>query len=121
VTLTGVFTNGTGVISPGNLTMTSGIGLTVTPTAPTTYILTVSKSAGTPVTKEAGVTVVPTGAVVLTPNLVQASGAQQTTPGGTFSNGPVVGEPVAAMTAATPSNSLQVRHDFSPSMPLPSN
>src|SRR5271165_151727 len=32
-TLTGVFANGTGVITPGNLSATSGVGVSVSPTA----------------------------------------------------------------------------------------
>ncbi len=41
-TLTAVFANGSGVITPGNLTVTSGVGVSVNPTATTTYILTVT-------------------------------------------------------------------------------
>src|SRR5208282_2979870 len=36
-TLTGVFANGTGVITPGNLPATSSVAVTVSPTATTTY------------------------------------------------------------------------------------
>lgn len=42
VGLTGSFTNGTGVISPGNIPVTSGTAVTVSPTATTTYMLTVT-------------------------------------------------------------------------------
>jgi hypothetical protein len=56
-TLTGVFTNGTGVITPGNLSATSGIAVTVAPTATTTYTLTVTPTSGTSVTATATVTV----------------------------------------------------------------
>jgi hypothetical protein len=49
-TLTGVFANGTGVITPGNLPATSGVAVTVSPTATTTYILTVTNPSGTAVT-----------------------------------------------------------------------
>lgn len=45
--LTAVFSSGTGVITPGNLTVTSGTPVTVTPAASTTYTLTVTGSSGT--------------------------------------------------------------------------
>jgi hypothetical protein len=56
-TLTGVFVNGTGVITPGNLTATSGVAVTVNPTATTTYTLTVTPASGTAVTAMATITV----------------------------------------------------------------
>jgi alpha-L-arabinofuranosidase len=54
--LTGIFANGTGVITPGNITVTSGTAVNVSPTATTTYTLTVTNSAGTAVTQTATVT-----------------------------------------------------------------
>jgi len=59
-TLTGVFANGTGVITPGNLTATSGVGVTVSPTATTTYVLTVTNQSNTAVAAPAIVTVAST-------------------------------------------------------------
>jgi len=56
-TLTGVFANGTGVITPGNITATSGTGLTVSPTSTTTYTLIVSATGQTSATQTALVTV----------------------------------------------------------------
>jgi hypothetical protein len=56
-TLTGVFAGGTGVITPGNLTATSGTGVSVSPTATTTYTLTVTPTSGTAATATATVTV----------------------------------------------------------------
>ena len=56
-TLTGVFANGTGVITPGNLPATSGVGVSVSPTATTTYVLTVTNASGTAVTAIATETV----------------------------------------------------------------
>ena len=56
-TLTAVFANGTGVITPGNLTATSGVGVSVSPTATTTYVLTVTNATPTAVTAIATVTV----------------------------------------------------------------
>jgi hypothetical protein len=55
--LTASFTGGTGVITPGNLDMTSGTPLNVSPTATTTYTLTVTPTVGTAVTQTATVTV----------------------------------------------------------------
>ena len=56
-TLTGVFANGTGVITPGDLPATSGVGVTVSPTATTTYVLTVTNASNTAVAAPATVTV----------------------------------------------------------------
>jgi hypothetical protein len=56
-TLTAVFANGTGLITPGNLAVSSGTGITVSPTATTTYTLTVTPSTGTAVTQTVTVTV----------------------------------------------------------------
>ena len=61
-TLTGVFANGTGVITPGNLPATSGVGVSVSPAVTTTYTLTVTPASGTAVPATATVTV--TGAVI---------------------------------------------------------
>ncbi len=55
--LTGVFTGGTGVITPGNLSATSGTAVSISPTSTTTYTLTVTNLAGTEVTQTASVTV----------------------------------------------------------------
>jgi len=63
--LTGVFSNGTGAITPGNITVTSGTAVAVTPTATTTYTLTVTNAANTAVTATATVTVISTVAVDL--------------------------------------------------------
>ncbi len=43
-TLTATFTDGTGVITPGNIAVTSGTGVKVSPTSPTTYTLTVTSN-----------------------------------------------------------------------------
>jgi hypothetical protein len=55
--LTGVFSNGTGVITPGNLAATSGTAVSVSPATTTTYTLTVTNSAGASVIQTATVTV----------------------------------------------------------------
>jgi len=57
--LTGVFGDGTGVITPGSIAATSGTAVSVTPAATTTYTLTVTPSSGAAVTATATVTVVP--------------------------------------------------------------
>jgi hypothetical protein len=64
-TLTGVFADGAGVITPGNLAATSGTAVTVTPTTTTTYMLTVTSSNGTAVTATAQVAVQSTVSVDL--------------------------------------------------------
>ncbi len=48
--LTAVFTNGSGVITPGNLPIFSGTPLSVSPTATTTYTLTVTNPIGSSTT-----------------------------------------------------------------------
>ncbi len=57
--LKGVFSNGTGNIAPGNITVTSGTSVSVTVTATTTYTLKVTNSAGASTTATATVTVTP--------------------------------------------------------------
>jgi hypothetical protein len=57
--LTGVFSHGAGMITPGNISVTSGAGVSVSPTATTTYTLTVTPTTGTAVTQTATVTVQP--------------------------------------------------------------
>ena len=75
--LTGVFSNGTGVITPGNLTASSGTPVTVSPTTTTTYTLTVTSNTGTPVTATATATVTVTAvpASTVTVNLSSAGPA----------------------------------------------
>jgi hypothetical protein len=67
--LTGVFANGAGLITPGNLPATSGAAVTVSPTATTTYTLTVTNASGTAVTATAKVTVAGTVAARVTVDL----------------------------------------------------
>jgi len=55
--LTGVFSGGTGVITPGNISVTSGTAVSVSPSATTTYTLTVTSSGGSSVTQQVTVTV----------------------------------------------------------------
>ena len=58
-TLTGVFANGTGVITPGSTAATTGTAVSVSPTATTTYTLTVTNGAGATITSTATITVNP--------------------------------------------------------------
>ncbi len=86
--LTGVFSGGTGVISPGNLAATSGTGVTVSPTTTTTYTLTVTPSSGTAVTQTVTVTVVPAPTIssfVASPSSIGAGGSSNLT--AVFANG----------------------------------
>jgi hypothetical protein len=57
VTLTPIFTNGTGVINPGKLAATSGTPVPVSPKVTTTYTLSVTDSHGNPVSQSVTVTV----------------------------------------------------------------
>jgi len=87
-TLTGVFVNGTGVITPGNIAATSGTAVTVTPTATTTYTLTVTPSSGAAVTATTTITVNPAPTItsfVASPATITAG--QSATLTGVFANG----------------------------------
>lgn len=58
--LTGMFSGGSGVITPGNIPATSGTAVSVTPTTTTTYTLTVTPAGGgTAATQQTTVTVDP--------------------------------------------------------------
>ncbi len=56
--LTAVFSGGTGVVTPGNFSITSGTPLAVSPSASTTYTLTVNNSLGAQATSTLNVGVV---------------------------------------------------------------
>jgi hypothetical protein len=75
VALTGVFVNGTGVITPGDLSATSGVAVTVSPTATTTYTLTITPTSGTAVTATAIVTVASATVSQVTVDLVSSGPA----------------------------------------------
>jgi hypothetical protein len=64
--LTATFTGGTGVITPGNITVTSGTAVSVSPTTTTTYTLTVTPTTGTSVTQTVTVTVTASGGTTIT-------------------------------------------------------
>jgi hypothetical protein len=93
-TLTGVFVNGTGVITPGNLPATSGTAVTVSPTATTTYTLTVTPSSGAAVTATATITVNPAPTITsftASPTAILAGGSSSLT--AVFANGTGMIEP----------------------------
>jgi hypothetical protein len=80
--------NGTGVITPGNLPATSGVAVTVSPTATTTYTLTVTPSSGAAVTATATITVNPAPTItsfVASPTSILAGGSSGLT--AVFANG----------------------------------
>ena len=86
--LTATFSNGSGVITPGNINVTSGTQVSITPSATTTYTLTVTNSAGAAVTSTATVTVVPAPTIssfVATPSSIAAG--EYTNLAALFANG----------------------------------
>ena len=89
VALAGIFSNGVGVITPGNLAATSGVAVGVSPTTTTTYTLTVTPSGGTPVTATVTVTVNPAPpsitSFVASPATITAGQSSSLT--GVFANG----------------------------------
>jgi len=104
-TLTAVFANGAGVITPGNLAVTSGTPVTVSPKATTTYTLTVTPASGTAVTATATVTVTPAPpsitSFVANPATIAARGSATLT--AVFANGAGVITPGnLAVTSGTP-------------------
>jgi hypothetical protein len=67
-TLTAVFSGGSGVISPGNISVSSGTPVTVNPTQTTIYTLTVTPTTGSAVTQALTLTVYPSVSVCTTCN-----------------------------------------------------
>ena len=104
--LTADFSGGTGVITPGNLAVTSGMAVSVNPTATTTYTLTVTPASGTAVTQTAMVTVTAAVTPVITsfaasPTTISAGGSASLT--ADFSGGTGVITPGnLAVTSGTP-------------------
>jgi hypothetical protein len=58
--LTAVFANGTGIVTPGNLAVSSGVAFSVTPAATTVYTLLVTSRTGATAAASVTVTVIPT-------------------------------------------------------------
>jgi len=102
--LTGVFTGGSGVITPGNIPATSGTAVSVSPTSTTTYTLTVTGNAGAPATQQTSVTVDPVPTITsftASPTLILPGGNSNLT--ATFSGGTGVITPGnVSITSGTP-------------------
>jgi fibronectin type 3 domain-containing protein len=103
--LTAVFSNGTGVVTPGNLTVTSGTPVTVTPSDTTIYTLTVTNSAGNTVSQTVTVTVSQAAPAITSftanPTAVAAGSSSSLT--AVFSNGAGIITPGnLAVTSGTP-------------------
>jgi hypothetical protein len=78
--LTAVFLGGTGIVTPGNITVTSGTAVSVSPTTTTTYTLTVTPSTGTAITQTVVVTVTPTiTSFTASPATITAGGSSSLT------------------------------------------
>ncbi|HEV2135881.1 MAG TPA: Ig-like domain-containing protein [Terracidiphilus sp.] len=67
-TMTAVFSGGSGAITPGSISVSSGTPVTVNPTQTTTYTLTVTPTSGTAVTQTLTLTVYPSVTVCITPS-----------------------------------------------------
>jgi len=74
--LLGVFANGTGIITPGNISASSGVAVLVSPSVTTTYTLTVTPTSGTAVTGIAMVSVATAGDPAAPTNLIATPGNQ---------------------------------------------
>ncbi len=96
-----------GIITPGGLLTAAS-----TP-GPCTVFAVWSKDVRYTASTSVTVLAAPAAAVI-SPNFVQAFGAQQTVPGTGLANGAVVGEPVPALTATTANQAIKVRHGFDP-------
>jgi hypothetical protein len=80
--LTGTFSGGTGVITPGNIAATSGVAASVSPTANTTYTLTVTGSSGLTATQTVNITVDPVPTITsftASPSPIEAGTSTQLT------------------------------------------
>lgn len=116
-----VFTAGTGMITPGNLPVSSGGVVEVAPAATILYTLTVSNPSGAQATRIATVTVMPLASAVISADLVEASGAEQTAAGNAIANGAIVGEPMAATVSSAAGLAIEVRQAFLPPDPSSAN
>jgi hypothetical protein len=117
--LTAVFTGGTGVITPGNTSVTSGTAVSVSPTTTTPYTLTVTPTSGSAVTAMATVTVDPVPTITsfgASPGTIEAGSSSNLTAvfaGGTGVITPgniaiVSGTPVTVSPTATTAYTLTV-------------
>ena len=106
--LTASFTNGTGMVTPGNLSITSGTPLSITPATTTAYTLTVTGAAGS---SPASVTGTSTVTVVAAPSITSFNASKAvvyptltaTNLTAVFSSGTgSVNQSVGAITSGTP-------------------
>jgi len=105
--LTAVFANGTGLITPGNLSAKSGTEVIVKPTITTLYTLTVTNSAGTPVTQTTTVNVIPPPTISsFAPTLATIPGGASTSLTAVFAGGTGVVTPGGI--AVTSGNAVSV-------------
>jgi alpha-L-arabinofuranosidase len=88
--LTAVFGNGSGVITPGNISVTSGTAVTVTPVSNTTYTLTVTGPSGTaPATQTTPIVVYPVPVIIsFSASSNQINSGSSITLTGDFTGGP---------------------------------
>ncbi len=121
VNLTATFSGGTGVITPGNLSVTSGTPVSVSPTATTSYTLTVTPATGSAITQMATVTVDPVPTIsgfTASPTAIEAGSGSSVSLTATFAGGTGVitpgnlsvtsGTPVSVSPTATTSYTLTV-------------
>ena len=107
--LTGVFANGAGVITPGNLSATSGTAVSVSPTITTTYTLTVTPPLGAAITQTFKITVVPAPTIALFAAVPATIGVgESTTLTGAFANGTGTISATGLSVAATSGSGVSV-------------
>jgi hypothetical protein len=104
--LTANFSSGTGVITPGNMAVTSGVAVSVSPASTTTYTLTVTSTSGNTATATTTITVTALGAPAIasfaaSPATITSGSSTQLT--GVFSGGTGILTPGnVALTSGTP-------------------
>ncbi len=115
----------TWAVSPASGGAISGQGVYTTGSTPGDYTVTATwtshKIPGQSFSGTASLKVLatPQSAAVITPDLVQASGGIQSA--SAIQNAPILGEPVAAATAADSNGRTQIRHGFSAPISCPSS
>jgi hypothetical protein len=111
-TLTADFSNGTGVITPGNISVTSGTAVNVTPASTTAYTLTVTGASGTtPATQSTTVTVDPVPTITsftASSSSVTSGGTIQFTASFAGGTGAITGPGIASPLAVTSGTAVTV-------------
>jgi hypothetical protein len=103
-------------VLPATAGVISGSGLFTASTTPGACTVYAMWSKDVRYAASTAVTILPLpAAAVITPGLVQASGAPQTVPGTGLANSPILGEPVPATAATNASQTVKARHGFNPS------